>query len=566
MSIVKVLPSKWQVSEDESLLQIYGRLPNTKTFYAETSLQNYLSVLYISDRELGDLDTEHLFYQGRYPIYSIKRESERLYRFYVSNKRDREIVTELIDSKRFMKLINRDQSLLSKFFIENSISPGNSQFLYNPEVTFLEGYDMTYKFNGISSYFSVEIPIAKRVFLSVDRQGRDDKLVSISLDSYITSVGEEREVVRQAEEHLASLSPDYLIYFGELPLINLPKRTCRVDISSYIQKEHPEIDATSVSLEAVLSKYSVKSLSEFWSNGVEQNIRALANFWKLDITSVLSLSTKELMRNLIYSFTAVPPPVASPPAFPSPDVVPLLKGLYSSVYVYSMSNIYLSHIIITDSLSGGMKKYFENTKRGRALYESGYVMTLALKLPNDTVWFDRERIWLLTNNEYDYTKIDTGRVTIATKNYFYYETSGSSKHDIGDRSLLQQPFRLINKYINHIIQFLKEHPGEPIVFPNFDQQLFLGDLEMKIRIYPEYGFTGLSDSVGASPFLKTIIDQMRDSGDFKPKGGPEEIKYIMTVDGPLIESIYMKDLARYSQRIDFGYYNTVVKSTLAEFD
>ncbi|AYV86118.1 MAG: hypothetical protein Solivirus8_4 [Solivirus sp.] len=580
MSLVKVIPTKWTINEEESKVQIYGRLMSGRTFYAETKLQNYLLVLYLAEFGERDFEQEHLFYQNHYPIYLIKKESHLLYRFYVADKKSRRIVEEMIKLKRFMKIVNGHQELLSKFFIENNILPGNSQFLYNPEVLLnglsRDGFDMSYSFTGISSFYGIEMVAMKSLFLTINRTG--DKIVSISLSDFITSPADvtplpcgTRNIFKQASDYIFSYRPDYLIGFDlykEIEKLDLPPSVALIDLKSYIEKEVPELVIPTQ--ENLFKKYSINRLEQYWNMSIEFALRSLANFWKMSIESVLRLTDKELMNNLIFNFTSVPPPQLQVSSFSHPqrhpgDSADGLKGLYSTVCIYSLSTIYLSNIVIIDALTDTMKKYFDNTKRGRVLYESGFCMTTTPNLPVDTLWFDKDRIWLLceTPTEVDLIKIDTARVTISTKSYFYYLTNNLD-FDIGDRSLLIQPFRLINKYINHIIQFIKEHPNQPIVFPTFDQQLYLGDLEMIVRIYPEYDYSGLNEKL--TPFLKSIIDQMRESGKFKPKGVYEDIKYIMTLDGPLIESIYSRDLPKYSQRIAFDFYDKIRMSTLAELD
>ena len=114
-----------------------------------------------------------------------------------------------------------------------------------------------------------------------------------------------------------------------------------------------------------------------------------------------------------------------------------------------------------------------------------------------------------------------------------------------------------------IIKSLFEKPNQPVSFTDVITANTVEEFELTARIYPEYGYTGLNSSI--PNVTKILIDQLRQSGQFRPTNKFMDIKYLLTLDGPIIVDIFRKE-PKYAAKVDYSAYRILLETLLQELN
>jgi hypothetical protein len=111
-------------------------------------------------------------------------------------------------------------------------------------------------------------------------------------------------------------------------------------------------------------------------------------------------------------------------------------------------------------------------------------------------------------------------------------------------------------------------PYDPIVFPDMNEHF--SDFELEMRIYStdmntiDMNFDVSSLTIYASMDIrKVIVDQLKHM-KMRFKTDYIDVKYIVTTDGPVIDKIYLNDIQRYFSKLNFNYYNSVLRKVMSE--
>lgn len=308
-------------------------------------------------------------------------------------------------------------------------------------------------------------------------------------------------------------------------------------------------------------------LYELWvTSQIDQKLASMANEWKNDAEYVITNDMNDLFEDLIrYIQTNVPEKKYDPGKHITTERKP---GIHRNVYFYSLSPIYLSVLQqhgLQDPLSSVIANYFQNTNDGIIPFESGYFPVtfaqvqefISAQIPKDQlIWIEKNSIAVSGNINQELMKFlpTTGfspLVIVSQKSWIIVDKSGMVFKK-GLTAFVRPPFKLIDRYVNYLINFLITYPDQPVQFTNLETNLEDFVLEDKVT----------AEDFSSPPKRKLdIIQQLRELGAIAPTTW-RKIRYIKTTEGNIIEGIYSQNPDRYIPIIDQTYYNTALQKAL----
>lgn len=311
-------------------------------------------------------------------------------------------------------------------------------------------------------------------------------------------------------------------------------------------------------------------LYELWNTtGIDQRLATMANEWKNDAEYVLTHDMDNLFEDLV---RYIQPNVPDRKYNPGKSIATERKqGIHRNVYLYSLSPIYLMFLEqLQDSLAVTIANYFHNTNDGIIPFKSGYFpvtfsqaqeFILSQVLQSQIVWVEENSIAVLgnplsqTNDQGPITFLPlinyVPLVIVSGKSWIMVDRNGTIFKK-GTTHFVRPPFRLIERYVDYLVNFLINHPNESVTFPNFETVLDDFILEDKVT----------ADDFAFPPLRKArIIQQLRELGTPITTTW-RKVRYIRTINGPVIEEIYSSDPDRYIPQIDQEYYNKTLQNAL----
>lgn len=363
-----------------------------------------------------------------------------------------------------------------------------------------------------------------------------------------------------------------------------------IDLQLYIAKILPHCsdinlkDATLRFLDLESGDYTLQGLiknsmfiQQLWEKlDVLQNISRFVNFWKNDAETILAESNKKLFKNLSLYFGFNRKQKYNIGNF---TPIKVKNGIYHNVYVYSLSKIYtklLETVNVPPELSTfaiNTFKYFKDTNMSEGAFKSKLlpvnfsfvednINRLIQKLDSATLlWMDKDTVAIATSGArtaegplklslLDFYKsiilLNTGQIRIDAVGH---------KTQVGISILTNPPFPLMQKFIDLLIANIITLTGSTrtsitnISLPEITPTLEDLVLTMKLTFY-DYE----SDRINSMDSVKKmIIAQMLEAG-IETNCRWQPIKFIMTMNGPVIEKFYISNPVFYLNKINIQYY------------
>jgi hypothetical protein len=305
-------------------------------------------------------------------------------------------------------------------------------------------------------------------------------------------------------------------------------------------------------------------LHELWdASQVERQLALMANFWKNDSQYVLTHEMESLFGDLLHYLTPNVPREKS--RVGKPLQTDRKSGIHRNVYLYSLSNVYLMFLEqLDDPLANAVVQLFNKTDYGIIPFKSGYFPVSFAQVNNFLKkQFGNRHIWIEENQLA--IQADLGElkkqpsmqlfklldflplVIIANKSWIIIDSIGLVFKK-GMSSFVRPRFPLIEKYAEYLIEFLLENPtatGDDVTFPQFDTTLEDYVLESKVTA---------DNFANIPPQKEAIIKQMIEL-DLPVTRSWRRVKYIQTVNGPVIEEIYAEKPDAYFEELDPNYYD-----------
>ncbi len=532
---------------------------------------------------------------------SERSEQNERYDFYYSFSH----IESVFDNSKFMNLsyfgssINSSPSILTKLFIR-----------FNTEsISTLTVYPNNYIKNTII----------------LQTSGLEEKNITMINNIVVKKVKTNPEMFLELKILLASIKPDMIIHYSNAIQVNAFQENIFekmsyniINLKTLYEKEFIYIPVIAQTLESIekyvlgtdysrldVDNFSDKLISNIHSqtymlyllwkeNNVENSISMLENFWKSTINNILHTSDEKLFLDLLFYFNLSP--IVCSSETNKLFEFPRKRGLYTNCAVYSLSNLYLDALTVSSASNtttalaySNVSEYFKFSNKGALPYiyltsnslNANSLNTLpqhAMPSTENILWSDGIRLWLTSDLVFN-TKLKKLNVmkVFMSANDSCLELYNDTLLDIGNKSLIKQPFPLILKYILHILSSLINSPYDPIIFNDMNEHF--SDFELEMRIYStdmdvidiNFDSNSLVSASGPSApgtstsnnIRKIIIDQLKHM-KIRFKTDYVDVKYIVTINGPVISKIYLNDIARYFSKINFEYYNATLRKIISE--
>ena len=312
-------------------------------------------------------------------------------------------------------------------------------------------------------------------------------------------------------------------------------------------------------------------LKELWdASQIELRLAQMANFWKNDSEYCLNHELENLFEDLLRYLTPNLPStkysVGRPPA------TERQPGIHRDVYLYSLSDVYLTALTQTrDPLADYIAEYFQASDDGIIPFKSGYFPVSFEAVMNFVRGQGASEVWVEENSYAVRGQPRTGPndlgpipylplqdyiplIIVANKSWILVNSNGIVFKK-GMSSFVRPPFKLLERYVDYIVQYLLQHPGataRDVVLPQLEATLEDYVMESKVT----------AEDFAQPPLQKqAIIQQLRELG-LPVSTSWRKVRYIRTVDGPVIEEIYSKNPTRYAPRIDVKFYSQKLQSAV----
>lgn len=313
-------------------------------------------------------------------------------------------------------------------------------------------------------------------------------------------------------------------------------------------------------------------LQSLWDQSrVEAHLAKMADFWKNDSEYVLTHEPDDLFDDLLRYIT-YQIPQKSP--MDQPPVTERSSGIHRDVYVYSLSEIYLTFLEqLQNPLTNLIVEYFRGSDEGVVPFKSGYFpLTFAqvqefirtqLKT-TPVIWTETSSV--AVSGPPRKTDKDLGPIPyFPLLDYIpLLLVSGKSWIAVSENGLLfkqgmsafvRPSFKLIDKYVDYIIRYLLENPkatGKDISLPIIQPQIEDYFLEMKVTA---------DEFTHPPPKKQAIIQQLRELGTPVSQSW-RKVRYLQTTGGPVVEEIFSKAPSKYLSSLDIKFYNQKLLSAL----
>ena len=316
---------------------------------------------------------------------------------------------------------------------------------------------------------------------------------------------------------------------------------------------------------AIIIDYSILDsilLRELWSSSqIGLRLAVWANFWKQEAEDVLVTEKEDLFKNLYNYYWLSAPEKYNIGRAPGVERKP---GIHYNVYIYSLSDIYLTTLEqLGDRVAYFFTDYFKTTDDGIIPFKSGYFNVkfkqvedfIRTQIPDDRiVWIEENSVAVLGNrptNSEDLGPVPffplvyyIPLIVVEQKSWLLIDQSGTTFKK-GTSAFVRPPFPLVDKYINTMIQSLLEHPGQPVNRPNIESTM--EDLVLETKV-------SATDFTRIPKQKEAIIRQLNELG-LPVLRTWRKVRYIQTLQGPVIEEIYSMSPEKYGQQIDIQFYN-----------
>jgi len=307
-------------------------------------------------------------------------------------------------------------------------------------------------------------------------------------------------------------------------------------------------------------------LRELWeTSDIQRQLALFANFWKNDSEHVLTHEMESLFDDLLHYLTPNVP--RQKYRLGKPIQTERRSGIHRDVYLYSLSNVYLTFLEqLDDPLANVVSEIFRQTDYGMIPFKSGYFPVtfkevegfLQQQFGKRTIWIEENQLAIQQDlgNQADLFKLldFLPLVIIANKSWVIVDSIGLIFKK-GMSSFVRPRFQLIQRYSDYLVEFLLQNPtvrASDIRFPTFETTLEDYVLGSKVT----------AENYADIPSQKEEIIRQMIELDLPVTRSWRRVRYIQTVNGPVIEEIYAKDPNAYYQQIDTSYYNQQLQMAL----
>lgn len=315
---------------------------------------------------------------------------------------------------------------------------------------------------------------------------------------------------------------------------------------------------------AEIARYSLEDsvlLRDLWiRTQIPVRLLEMANFWKADPEWLITHQKGELFHDWLRYLSPDVPEKRWDPG--SPPIIERKPGIHRNVYHYSLSEVYLTALEqLQDPVATAVVDYFRenNSNDGIVAFRSGYFPVKFNDVlefvktnvkPESVVWLEENSLAL--SSEFPYLNLieRIPLVVVIQKSWILVSASGVVFKK-GMSAMVRPPFRLIQRYVDYLIDFLRQNPGVQVVFPDFPTTLEDFVLDTKVTS-EDYSRPGKKEE---------IVTQLRELGLPITKTW-RRVHYIQTSIGPILEEVYSKDPGKWSAALDLDFYNQKLQSVL----
>lgn len=310
-------------------------------------------------------------------------------------------------------------------------------------------------------------------------------------------------------------------------------------------------------------------LRDLWDKSeLDKILSHYANFWRNDTEYVITTDLPILFDDLLRYFvnggsSEFEDDLQTRYDVGKPLVTDRVSGIHTGIKLYSLNGIYGEFLRNTDkSLAKSIGEYFRQANAVIA-FRSGYFPVnfsevknfIDRKVPKtQQIWIEENIIAVQGSYPLDpiFEYMDTVDAIVAQKSWIIINNKGMVFRK-GMSNMVRPPFPLINRYIDYLIDRVKNHPGKPLVFPDLPTTLL--DFVREIKI-------SAKDFISPNERSAPIVKQLLEVGT-KITPSWIKVKYITTYQGPVIDQIYNRDPEKYVKLLDIDYYNKTLQNTLS---
>jgi len=261
------------------------------------------------------------------------------------------------------------------------------------------------------------------------------------------------------------------------------------------------------------------SLAEHWSviNG-DKMLDNLASFWKIDPAQHLNTGIMSEGRDVI--------------SLLDPNVEPRMVEVKRTGQFNNFGLIPMDKLIEASSVSPGLKSAFHGTTYQSILFRWGIV-----NLPKDTLWIGEDSI-----------AVESGNLPLAIirgPDRLWVDQNRKLTRE-GYGLLSNPPFNLLNKYVINLI--LAKINSIPI-----------GSISPIQSNRDDFVITTNLTNCSSSPLIKQLQELGKLPVRFRLK-----VKYVQTINGPVLMELVDNDPDSYFKILDLNYYDRIISSVIAD--
>lgn len=502
MATIEFFPTTWHVSSSWDNVVVHGR---TGEFENAVSI-NVPWKPYVSIRhdDLNEIDTMI----AQTAIQSAER-LDGVTRLFAQNRDGLESALTFYQRHGRGVVVDKDQSILSKYFVSAGVMPGQWQ-------------------------------LASHVTMS----DRSDEFDALSLNS----IGMPRDIpLRISFDPATACDEDYLCCYdsctsmeSSLPVIYLER---------FYQRIYPQLETHDRETIARVLGTTTDVKSMFQESETMRHLCAMSDFWRATPLRVLEADMPTLFQDVVHALSPNVPPRRYHVELPNIEAVP---GIYRDVSLYNLSNAYLARLGDSSALARATVDHFSGSLYGAIPFQSGYFDVSTRRLFNgmNPIWSDGVNV--VTTRELsqldliDYYPlamyVDNGRLIVDSSGLVF--ASGLA--------LFSQPtFPLMRKTVQHMAKRVSMGNGMCRMPTSSD----IDDYAMCVQVHPE-------DWMSPSEQLRPLVEQMIRAGE---SGGEQCVRYVRTIKGDVVKPIYDQDTELFLSELDGSFYLSALHDALSPF-
>jgi len=315
---------------------------------------------------------------------------------------------------------------------------------------------------------------------------------------------------------------------------------------------------------SVVDSILLKELYEV--SRMEDYLYEMANFWRNESDHIIVTEMEYLFEDLMRYSGSIKPKEKY--TVGRPLLTERKSGIHNNVFLYDLSATYIESLKNTeDPLAIQIADYFKNTSYGIIPFKSGYFPVkfsdVKQNINNNVsteniIWIEEQFLAATSNNPGSnnpypmYKLTDVLPLVIVSQKSWILLNQDGVEFRKGLSGFVRPPFKLVDKYVQQLIEFAKNNPGKKPEFTNIQPTLDDYVIQSKIT----------SDNFIMTPSRKEdVVNQLKELGQ-NIKTTWRKVKYIKTTEGDVIEEIYQKDPEKYAKLLNLKYYNDALRRIL----